>query len=334
MNIVQNLVSSSKYRLKCPYSMRAEFYVVHNTANDAPAANEVAFMIRNNTSTSFHYAVDDYEVVQGIPENRNAWHAGDGPYGNGNRCGIGVEICYSKSGGDRFIKAEQNAAKFIAQGLKEKGWSIARVKKHQDFDSDGKYCPHRTLDMGWERFLKMVEKELQTFNDVAPDAWYAEAVDWAVEKGITTGVDASSFKPGDPCTRAQVVTMLWRMFGKPEPKKPVNPFEDVDKGAWCEKAVVWAYHAGITTGTDATHFCPNDPCTRAQVVTFLWNAAGKPHPVGKNPFEDVPAGSYFEQPVAWALNAGITTGVDATHFKPDDICNRAQVVTFLYRMKN
>lgn len=157
MEVRQMLVDKSKYNIKCPYSMTPTRIVVHNTANDASANNEIKYMISNNNEVSFHYAVDDKEVVQGIPTNRNAWHAGDGN-GTGNRKGIAVEICYSKSGGDRFIKAEQNAAKFIASLLKEKDWGIDKVTKHQDYS--GKYCPHRTLDMGWERFLNMIRSEL------------------------------------------------------------------------------------------------------------------------------------------------------------------------------
>ena len=153
VNVRQNLVDSSKYDIKCPHSMNAEFIVVHNTANDASANNEIEYMKSNNNKVSFHYAVDDTEIVQGIPENRNAWHAGDGNR-NGNRKGIAIEICYSKSGGERFDKAEENAAEFIASKLKEKGWGIDKVKKHQDFAN--KYCPHRTLDYGWERFLNKV----------------------------------------------------------------------------------------------------------------------------------------------------------------------------------
>ena len=133
MEIKQNLVNSSKYSIKCPYPMTAEFIVVHNTANDASAENEIKYMINNNEKVSHHYAVDDKEVVQGIPENRNAWHAGDGGNGKGNRKGIAIEICYSKSGGEKFILAEKNAVKFIAMKLKEKGWGIDKVKKHQDF---------------------------------------------------------------------------------------------------------------------------------------------------------------------------------------------------------
>lgn len=142
--------------------MNAEFFVVHNTANDASARDEIAYMIGNNNQISFHYAVDDKEIVQGIPENRNAWHAGDGN-GPGNRKGIGIEICYSKSGGKRFEEAEKLSAKFIAYKLKEKGWEIDKVKKHQDFS--GKYCPHRTLDMGWQRFINMVQAELNELKE-------------------------------------------------------------------------------------------------------------------------------------------------------------------------
>ena len=155
MDIIKNLVSSTKYNIKCPYVMEAEFLVVHNTANDASARNEVSYMISNNNKVSFHYAVDDKEIVQGILESRNAYHAGDGASGEGNRKGIAIEICYSKSGGSRFIAAEKLAAQFIASKLKEKGWGIEKVKKHQDFS--GKYCPHRTLDMGWQRFLNMIQ---------------------------------------------------------------------------------------------------------------------------------------------------------------------------------
>ena len=158
MNIVKNLVSTSLYYCKCPYSMNPTRIVVHNTANDASARNEIQYMINNRNEVSFHYAVDDKEIVQGIPENRNAWHAGDGGNGVGNRQGIAIEICYSKSGGARFDAAEALAAKFIASKLKEKGWGIDKVTKHQDYSN--KYCPHRTLDKGWQRFLNMIQVEL------------------------------------------------------------------------------------------------------------------------------------------------------------------------------
>ena len=156
--IVKQLVPESKYGIKCPYKMTPTRIVVHNTANDATARNEIAYMTNNNNETSFHYAVDDKEIVQGIEENRNSWNAGDGN-GKGNREGIAIEICYSKSGGDRFIKAEQNAVDLIVDILKRYGWGIDRVTKHQDYTN--KYCPHRTVDMGWERFINMIKAKLE-----------------------------------------------------------------------------------------------------------------------------------------------------------------------------
>ena len=158
MNIIKNIVPTNKYNLKCPYTMCPSRIVIHNTANDASARNEVSYMISNNQEVSFHYAVDDKEIVQGIPENRNAWQSGDGEHGKGNREGIAIEICYSKSGGDRFVKAEQNAVNLIVDILKRYGWGVDRVTKHQDYN--GKYCPHRTLDLGWDRFIKMIESKL------------------------------------------------------------------------------------------------------------------------------------------------------------------------------
>lgn len=158
MEIIKNIVTKDKYNIKCPYEMKPTRIVVHNTANDASARNEIAYMISNNQEVSFHYAVDDKEVVQGIPENRNAWHCGDGANGKGNREGVAIEICYSKSGGDRFTKAEQNAVDLIVSILKKYNWSVDKVTKHQDYN--GKYCPHRTLDAGWDRFIKMIEKKL------------------------------------------------------------------------------------------------------------------------------------------------------------------------------
>ena len=160
MQVIKNMLPSNKYNIKAPYTMTPELIVVHNTANDASARNEISYMIRNDNQVSFHYAIDDKEIVQGVPETRNTWNAGDGVNGRGNRKGIAIEICYSKSGGKRFNDAEKLAAKFIAFKLNEKGWSIDRVMKHQDFN--GKSCPHRTLQLGWKRFLDMVKAEMGT----------------------------------------------------------------------------------------------------------------------------------------------------------------------------
>lgn len=151
---------TDKIGVKCPYTMIPEYISVHNTANDASAMSEISYMLGNPYEVSFHFAVDDYRAVQGLDENRNGWHAGDGGSGTGNRKSIGIEICYSKSGGDKFTKAEQNAVELIVHLLKKYGWGIDRVKKHQDWS--GKYCPHRTLDIGWTRFIKMIEDKLKT----------------------------------------------------------------------------------------------------------------------------------------------------------------------------
>lgn len=165
--IRQNICPQNKWNIKCPNWMAPEFIVIHNTANDASANNEILYMNRNNNYVSYHFAVDDIEAVQGLPLDRNGWHAGDGANGRGNRKGIAVEICYSLSGGARFDQAEKNAAWLTAKLLKERGWGIDRVKKHQDFMN--KYCPHRTLDYGWQRFLDMIQTELNKLNQpIAP----------------------------------------------------------------------------------------------------------------------------------------------------------------------
>ncbi|MFF5995166.1 N-acetylmuramoyl-L-alanine amidase [Lysinibacillus sp. KU-BSD001] len=149
----QVFLSSSKHKLKSPYSMTPQFITVHNTANEA------AYHNRNNNQVSYHVAIDDKEVIQCIPFNRNAWHCGDGANGTGNRKSIGIEICYSKSGGERYKQAEENAVQYIAKLLHQYGWGIDRVKKHQDWS--GKYCPHRILSEGrWDAFKKRVQVEL------------------------------------------------------------------------------------------------------------------------------------------------------------------------------
>lgn len=192
MKIIKNLVDKSKYAIKCPYLMTATRIVVHETANDASAENEISYMLSNDKETSFHFAVDDKQIVQGIPIERNAWHAGDGN-GKGNREGIGIEICYSKSGGERWKKAVDNAARFIAELLKERGWGIDKVTKHQDYS--GKNCPHRILaDFGWVNFIDLVKNYLksnedkisvsyQVWDDVR-NAWLAEVLDLNDYAGI------------------------------------------------------------------------------------------------------------------------------------------------------
>lgn len=164
----QNMVSSSKYSIKCPYTMTPQYITIHNTSNNASAENEVKYMINNNNQTSYHVAVDDKYVIQAIPFNRNAWHAGDGASGTGNRKSIGIEICYSTGNLETFKKAEANCAKYVATLLKQYGWTTAKVKRHKDWS--GKNCPHKTMELGWDRFIKMIQKELDALNGKATTA--------------------------------------------------------------------------------------------------------------------------------------------------------------------
>lgn len=168
-----------------------------------------------------------------------------------------------------------------------------------------------------------------TFTDVPADAFYADAVAWAVEKGITNGTSATQFSPNAPCTRAQIVTFLWRAMGSPVVDTAVN-FTDVPAGEYYAQAVAWAVSMGITNGTSATEFSPNAPCTRAQAVTFLHRAEGTPA-ASAGGFSDVGSGAYYANAVSWAVSKGVTNGTSATTFSPDDTCTRGQIVTFLYR---
>lgn len=147
-----------KYPLKCPYSMEPIGITVHNTGNCVSARNEISYMLNNNSEVSYHFAVDDIEAVQGIPLDRNAWHAGDGN-GTGNRSTIAVEICYSTADDESlFAEAEENAALLCAMLCRDYGWTTDNVKRHYDYAPNHKYCPHKTMDWGWERFLSKVQE--------------------------------------------------------------------------------------------------------------------------------------------------------------------------------
>jgi len=169
------------------------------------------------------------------------------------------------------------------------------------------------------------------FVDVPADSFYAAPVLWAVKNGITTGTSETTFSPEKSITRAEAVTFLWRAAGEPEPTAAVSPFADVSEDDFFFKAVLWAVETGITTGLDQSHFGPYATANRAQVVTFLWRANGSPEASIENPFTDVADNAWFHDAVLWALETGVTTGVSATFFDAWGSCNRAQVVTFLYR---
>lgn len=168
------------------------------------------------------------------------------------------------------------------------------------------------------------------FTDLKVNAYYYNAVDWAVENGVTSGTSATEFSPGATCTRAQVVSFLWRAAGSPSVSGS-NPFRDISPKKYYYTAVLWAVQNGITSGVTRDRFDPNGSCTRAQVVSFLHRAANSPSVSTANPFYDVTRNKYFYNAVLWAVDSGVTSGVSATSFAPSSVCTRAQVVSFLYR---
>ena len=169
------------------------------------------------------------------------------------------------------------------------------------------------------------------FTDVADDAYYADAVAWAVANNVTSGVSATSFVPNASCTRGQMVTFLWRAAGSPEPKSTTTAFTDVKSGAYYEKAVAWAVENNVTTGTSSTTFSPDASVTRAQAVTFQWRANASPAAASASSFTDVAASAYYASAVNWAVENNVTNGTSTATFSPNADCTRAQIVTFLYR---
>ena len=224
---------------------------------------------------------------------------------------------------------------------RETAAATSAVTKEATYDTEGEIAYTATFqNPAFAEQTKIVktpklERPAPTTNpfvDVREGEYYYDAVLWAVENGITAGTSATTFSPDAGCTRAQVVTFLWRTAGQPEPASSGNPFTDVRAGEYYYKAVLWAVERGITNGTSATTFSPDDTCTRAQIVTFLWRFEGQTEPTSAaNPFTDVQPSAYFGKAVLWAVENGITNGTSPTTFSPDDTCTRAQVVTFLYR---
>ena len=171
------------------------------------------------------------------------------------------------------------------------------------------------------------------FVDVATGSYYEDAVDWAVENGITQGTDDTHFSPDGICTRAQAVTFLWRAAGSPKPETRTMPFTDIPAGSYYYDAVLWAVENDITKGTSDTTFSPNMTCTRAQIVAFLWRSEKSPAAGTANPFADVKSTAYYADAVLWAVKENITRGTTNTTFSPNADCTRSQIVTFLWRCK-
>ena len=184
-----------------------------------------------------------------------------------------------------------------------------------------------TVEAGFKQIV--AEPEVPAFADVPADAYYADAVGWAVKEGITTGTGTNTFSPDLSCTRAQMVTFLWRANGSPVVNYAMS-FTDVPADAYYAEAIRWAVSEGITAGTTATTFSPNAMLTRGQTVTFLWRANGSPAVSGSN-FGDVASDVYYANAVAWAVSEDITSGTGGNNFSPAAPCTRSQIVTFIYR---
>lgn len=180
--------------------------------------------------------------------------------------------------------------------------------------------------------FSILEMQNSPFYSAIFSKLFLQKTSWAAKTGVTSGIDSTHFGPNQKCTRAQVMTFLWRANGSPEPKTKNNPFLDVEVNNYYYKPVLWAVENGITTGTSSTTFSPNNACTRGQVMTFLWHARQNPQSVeNSNPFEDVKANNYFYNPVLWAIENGITSGTSPTAFSPYQTCTRAQIVTFIWK---
>ena len=219
----------------------------------------------------------------------------------------------------------------------DKGYAVANVKI--DGKSIGAVKSYTFENVSRTHTIEVIfmkangNPQTGVFVDVATGSYYEDAVDWAVENGITQGTDDTHFSPDGICTRAQAVTFLWRAAGSPKPETRTMPFTDVPVGSYYYDAVLWAVENGITKGTSDTTFSPNMTCSRAQIVTFLWRSEKSPAAGTANPFADVKSTAYYAGAVLWAVREDITKGTTNTTFSPDADCTRAQIVTFLWRCK-
>lgn len=211
------------------------------------------------------------------------------------------------------------------------GESISEAQYQQYLSERFDFSKSITID--FESSFTWVDIYLELcgpFYDVG-DTYYSDAISWAFVHDIASGTSASTFSPNMPCTRAQMMTFLWRVAEEPAPQNTHNPFSDISSDAYYYNAVLWAVEQGITNGTSDTTFSPDVTCTRAQAVTFLWRAGGSPSALSGGGFSDVADSAYYTNAVKWAVANGVTQGTSSTTFSPDADCTRAQIVTFLYR---
>ena len=308
------------YNYEKALTYKGHTYFYYSTPATWHEANLIARLLQGHLVTISNAA--ENEFVFGIIEN-NAWIGATDKDKEGNWKWVTGEAfsytawCPGQPDNNQYgIEGEENYAQ-IWEGNNGKWNDTAGSKEYPfviEFDNDNIIF----------RFADVKE----------PSAFYYEPVYWAYEHEpqITNGTDATHFSPNKTCTRAQVVTFLWRANGSPEPKKKVNPFNDVKPDAYYYKAVLWAVEKGITNGTGPNAFSPDKGCTRGQVVTFQWRSNGQPEPkAANNPFTDVKPDAYYYKAVLWAVENGITNGTSPNKFSPDKTCTRGQIVTSLYR---
>lgn len=213
----------------------------------------------------------------------------------------------------------------------EHNYNDTTKEENTDTEIDVETDTDTEIDIETNTNIDTNKNKFNQFTDVPSNAYYNEAINWAVENNITSGISATQFSPDKTCTRGQVVSFIWRAMGQPEPTINENPFIDVSENDYNYKAILWAYENGIASGITNNIFGSDEYCTRSQVVTFLWRAAGQPTTTLNNSFIDVRKNSYFINAINWAVENGITSGTSNSTFGVDDYCTRSQVVTFLYR---
>ena len=293
--------------------------------------------VKANTTYKWRFTPDDdnYTTLTGEVELYHKSSSGGGWYDSyytiKATAGTGGSISPSGSvsvreGRDQTFTITPDKS-YAVSNVKIDGKSIGAVKSYT-FENVRR--PH-TIEV---IFMKANgNPQTGVFVDVATGSYYEDAVDWAVENGITQGTDDTHFSPDGICTRAQAVTFLWRAAGSPKPETRTMPFTDVPAGSYYYDAVLWAVENDITKGTSDTTFSPNMTCTRAQIVTFLWRSEKSPAAGTANPFADVKSAAYYADAVLWAAKKDITRGTTNTTFSPDADCTRSQIVTFLWRCK-
>ena len=293
--------------------------------------------VKANTTYKWRFTPDDgnYTTLTGEVELYHKSSSGGGWYDSyytiKATAGTGGSISPSgnvsvREGRDQTFTITPDKS-YAVSNVKIDGKSIGAVKSYT-FENVRR--PH-TIEV---IFMKANgNPQTGVFVDVATGSYYEDAVDWAVENGITQGTDDTHFSPDGICTRAQAVTFLWRAAGSPKPETRTMPFTDVPAGSYYYDAVLWAVENDITKGTSDTTFSPNMTCTRAQIVAFLWRSEKSPAAGTANPFADVKSTAYYADAVLWAVKENITRGTTNTTFSPDADCTRSQIVTFLWRCK-